>query len=100
MPSWVPTQPTGPISCVRSLREQWQLLRFTWRLTRFASASFTRWRRGSRSRLATQERAEFFENMNDYTQKRASTARGMYNVGWTPYEISHALVISEATVLR
>jgi DNA-binding transcriptional regulator LsrR (DeoR family) len=38
--------------------------------------------------------------MNDYTQKRASTARGMYAEGWTPYEISHALVISEATVLN
>jgi DNA-binding NarL/FixJ family response regulator len=86
MPSWVPTQPTGPISCVRSLREQWQLLRFTWRLTRSASASFTRWLQESRSPKPTPVRTV------------ADMVVSAHKMGWTNPEIARALLINEKTV--
>jgi hypothetical protein len=91
--------PLTPISSIRLLGELWRLSRVTWRLTHSASALFTQSRRGSGKRLATQERAKYFENMNVALYKRTLAVRGMYNAGWTPYEISCALKIPESTVL-
>jgi len=93
MPSWIPTQ---PISYARSLREQWKSLYFTWRLTRFVSASFTRWLR--RLPKASEERVAFVGRTTE--QRRALVDRmiAMRDAGYSYLEIANTTGFSESSV--